>query len=646
MDVMNEENEKIEKTKHMILGKILFSISGFSFFMMLTTGTLVSVMKSAFLGILLTAFLCVSKKGAKLCNLKIKPVYWILGAGVAASGGINFYSSWFTWGASAKVAAISKLLHLDADVILLILTVTGVLLAMPLLSSVFSCLVESAGSCIREHIKTDATSLKGKSLSARKSFFALLGIYLLGIIAILRANFYYIDDLGRACEGYKGWGNYSRLLSNFFSTAVHMDNYLTDVSPLPQLLAVAIMAAAGILLLVILYEHTRFTLWELLALVPLCLNPYFLECLSFKYDAPYMALSVFAGIFPLLYRKRSAASYMTATVLGTLVMCTTYQASSGIYPMLVVLLTLLMWRQKVALRKIGGFCIQSLMGYGIGILIFKLFIMIPQDSYVSNSLPDLKKFFPNTFENLAHYYSLVCTDFKWWWLVLIVLIAAAFIGVMSHSSQQSCIKCSLAAILTLLLMGLLCFGLYPVLEKPHFLPRTMYGFGIFITLLMVTVVKETASGVFRAPIMLLSWTFFVFAFTYGNALDVQKEYSDFRITQVIEDLNDMKLFTKGQPVMVQITGNAGYAPSIRNMPQNYQILNRLLSMENCFGETDLWGKKLDAAGTYRFYNWYNLKNVVQDEDVDLRTYQLPVLEEHMYHTIRGRDSYILIELKE
>ena len=62
-------------------------------------------------------------------------------------------------------------------------------------------------------------------------------VYFIGIIAIIRANFYYIDDLGRSVEGYRGWENFSRYLSNFFSLFIHGGFYLTDISPLPQIIA-------------------------------------------------------------------------------------------------------------------------------------------------------------------------------------------------------------------------------------------------------------------------------------------------------------------------------------------------------------------------------------------------------------------------
>lgn len=80
-----------------------------------------------------------------------------------------------------------------------------------------------------------------------KSFVVLLIIYVVGISAILRANFNYFDDMGRVAEGYRGWDNFGRYISYYLSILIHADNYLTDISPLPQLIAVAIMALAGVI---------------------------------------------------------------------------------------------------------------------------------------------------------------------------------------------------------------------------------------------------------------------------------------------------------------------------------------------------------------------------------------------------------------
>lgn len=126
------------------------------------------------------------------------------------------------------------------------------------------------------------------------------GLYILGISAILRANFYYVDDIMRAYDGSMGWDAFSRYLSNFVSFFLHADSFLTDISPLPQLLACVLLGAASVTVLYVITGRMRFSVWEYAAVLPLGLSPYMLECLSFKYDAPYMAISILASVAPLL----------------------------------------------------------------------------------------------------------------------------------------------------------------------------------------------------------------------------------------------------------------------------------------------------------------------------------------------------------
>jgi hypothetical protein len=415
-----------------------------------------------------------------------------------------------------------------------------------------------------------------------------------------------------------------------------MDNYLTDISPLTQVITALIMAFSGILLLVIICDRVQFTLIEVLSLISLCLNPYFLECISYKFDSPYMALSILASIFPLIYRNRNTFEYIFISILGTIIMCTTYQASSGVYPMLVILLMIQMWSNREPIKKGLMFCINSIVGYGLGILIFKLLIMIPKEAYVSNSLPSIKEFIPNLVGNLIHYYKLVITDFKIWWLLIVLLVIIGFLYTMVQQSKQKKISSIIMTIIALTVMLLLCFGMYPALEAPLFDTRAMYGFGILITLLGVCTVKNSKQIFFTVPILMLSWTFFVFAFTYGNALSVQEEYTEFRISQVINDLNDLEILQNDKEIVVQIEGDIGQSPILEAMPQDYQMLNRLIPSTFCGNWK--WGKR-------KFFNYYGLKNIVEDTEIDLTTYNLPILEDHMYHTIYGNDSYILIELK-
>ena len=83
----------------------------------------------------------------------------------------------------------------------------------------------------------------------RTSLLVLSLLLLLSISSILRANFKYVDDIGRTVNGYRGWSNFSRYLSSFLSIFLHGDAYLTDISPFPQILAIFIMTIASVILL-------------------------------------------------------------------------------------------------------------------------------------------------------------------------------------------------------------------------------------------------------------------------------------------------------------------------------------------------------------------------------------------------------------
>ena len=87
----------------------------------------------------------------------------------------------------------------------------------------------------------------------------LSAIYLLGIFALLRANVYYIDDIARANAGYTEWEQYSRHIMVLSAYFLHADTYLTDISPLPQLLAAVFMAMAGTVSIYAITEKKNFS---------------------------------------------------------------------------------------------------------------------------------------------------------------------------------------------------------------------------------------------------------------------------------------------------------------------------------------------------------------------------------------------------
>jgi len=471
-----------------------------------------------------------------------------------------------------------------------------------------------------------------------KSVCILSFIYFLGISAILRANFNYIDDMGRVFGGYREWGAFSRYLSDFLSVFIHADSYLTDISPLPQLIAVVILAISSVIVLYVITEKTKFTFWEFSAVIPLGLSPYFLECISYKFDSPYMAISVLASVFPLLFYKRKSIIYMMSSVLGIMLVCTTYQAATGIFPMLVVLVALIMWSKKDSIREILNFILISLAGYIIGLVIFKLFIMQSVETYVSNMICPIDRIVPDTVFHLKKYFWHIKRDFKNEWLILIALICVFFIYNGVKKSKRNKIISFFVVSLSMFTMAVLSFGIYPVLSSPLYEPRAMYGFGAFVAFIAVFVTSSEKIYPAKVISLALSWMFFVFALTYGNALFVQKTYTDFRITETINDLKDLDVFTNDEQKTVQISGTIGLAPAIKNIPQDYLMLRQLIPVT--YGNSEWYWAR------YGFEYYYGLKNMKWNDKIDLTSYDLPILKETIYHTIKGNEDCILIELKE
>lgn len=474
-----------------------------------------------------------------------------------------------------------------------------------------------------------------KEFDTKKAFLILLGIYCVALLPIIRADYNYIDDMGRVAYGYTGWeAPFSRYLSSFLSHFLHAGEFLSDISPLPQLLAAVVMAVSNILVLYILTEKRNYTIWEMIAVLPMGLSPYFLQCFSYKYDAPYMALSVLVSILPILFVNRKSWIYCVASALCTVAMCTTYQAASGIFPMLVVVLSFHAWNKQEKLQNIGGFIFKSALGYIIGMLTFRLLLMESAATYVSNRTASFK----DIIRHYVIYFKLVYTDLKKIWLFLILLLCILFIARTVLESKQKKIFALVLGCSAILVMVMLAWGAYPVLADPLTAPRAMYGFGVFVSFVGLGCItgKGKKQYVSKVVSLTLSWCFLIFALTYGNSLAVQEEYVNSRLQVIVNDLNELEIMKTDTPKLLQIKGNVGLSPIIKRKPQNNKILNRMIPITLI--ENDYWGD-------YKLRNYYGIPGLKRDKTVDLMVMDLPKVKDTMYHNIYADKEHLLIEIK-
>lgn len=470
------------------------------------------------------------------------------------------------------------------------------------------------------------------ALEYKKQFLILLSVYLLAFSAIIRANYSYVDDMGRAYAGYHGWLDWSRWTTEILATFVHAQWHLTDISPLPQILACIIMAAGGILLLHIFKKNCRVGFWNITAAALTGLAPFFLGIIVYKFDSPYMALSFLASVFPFLFYKKSQKSFILTSVFCLIIMCTTYQASSGIYPLIALFLVMEDLKSGISIKKSLPFIGVSASCYFISLGIFWFLLMRPNGVSVTSPI----MLIPHMVSRYIEYYKIICYDFTLPWVLLVFAIVMIFLYLVCKTASASKISALFLGILTVLIGSALCFGAYLFISEDANDTRCMYGFNVLLTLMAVYISYHAKYWITKTVYTALTWCFLVFSLTFGNALALQQEYLDYRITLVANDLSHLDFMRTAEMKNIRIEGNIGPAPAIKNMSETYHFLEK--EIFSGFSE-GFWG-------AYYFYHYFNIPNIEVISDGEGDEYQnLPLINDTMYHTIRGDGHSVLITLK-
>lgn len=541
----------------------------------------------------------------------------------------------YSWGTDWAMTMLAERMQLTTLALVVPIALLGCALAAPFL------LYAVADICgyVQEHCGTqwEAVRASCENWSLRKSVLVLSAIFAAALLPLFRANIPYNDDIWRIHTGITGWADpLARYLSEFLSHYLFCGAYTTDLSPVSQMLALAVVALSGVLAIRI-FKGKAVSLWDLLAMVPLCLNPYFLSCLSYKFDAPYMALSVLASVVPLLFSGKSRGVYCLSVFFGMLAVCMTYQAASGIFPIAVLLLAFQRWcRKEEPGKQTLQFVAYSAAAYLAAYGIYAKFLMNRVETYVDNGIATPA----GILENYRSYIQLVFSDFNAEWLLVIAALVLWYgITAVLVSKQRKWLTACVGAG-TVVLAALLSFGLYPALKQP--LMMRMYGVGAFVAFLSI---GNMGVGEQRLPTraltVILAWMMVAFSLTYGNAAAEQQDYENFRREEILCDLADLPEFYQntGEPLQVQLVGSAGYAPALLGKLEKYPGLSRLLPVH--FEGGRYWG-------IYKFSQSYGIQRtayVSMDALSGETCTDWPLLHESFYHAIYYRDGVFAIVIK-
>lgn len=463
-------------------------------------------------------------------------------------------------------------------------------------------------------------------------------VYFIALIPLIRANINYNDDLGRVRYGYRDFG-FGRYVSNFLSIILHGSRSLSDISPFTTILAILIMSISSVVILKILIKDKKIRWYHIVAALPIGINPYFLQCYAFKFDAPYMALSVLLSVLPFVFYNKinKKVGFIIATAICTFLMAASYQASAGIFPMITVIIILTMLNEKKDKVEIFKFLSKSIIGYILGLICFKLSMPPATEYYLDPGMLSLNDLIPKSIANYKEFYTTVYVDMKLRWLIYIAIIVGAFtVSQILQSKQKKHISIC-CVLISLVLLFLMAFGAYPFLKNPIFSPRAMYGFMILISLLSIKSVDYKNNFIAKVSAICLAYAFLTTSLIFGNAINEQNEYNHFRINLLINDLNNLDVNNK-EPLKIDLEGNAGNSLKVDDLITKLPILNKLLP--STLGDNKvLW--QVYEIGTYydipnvEFNIW--TKNKISKKDMKL-------VKKTRYHSIYQKDNYVLIKI--
>ena len=451
-------------------------------------------------------------------------------------------------------------------------------------------------------------------------FAALFLIYLAGLFSILRANRLYLDDLGRALYGYAEWIEAARPLTELLSYIFYLGPTTVDASPLSQVLAAALLALSSL----VLFDAVRARpSWgALLCTVPVGLSPYQLENLSYRFDAPWMAMAILLALLPWSFYRAGIRFFFFFSTICIFASLSLYQPAIGAYLAVAVYRLLVDVSSHKRLSSVGKRALRLGLPFLCGAGVYAVqasfwFSNSQYGEYVSqhSSLPDMGELPRRMAGNIAHYLSLLVRDWRGngiGMLLGVIIVAFAVLLIARQirnlrttrnsparavsSAGESCTPtsggCSAGSFrlvagfrIVLLLLLLFCllltpFGIQFVLDNPVWPPRTFQGFGVMASLMLLYVhaaaVKNFVRRIFFVLQVFFTLQLLIFAQVYGNLLDAQGQWEMSRIGLLAADLN--RFIQETGSSKVDFIGSVGLSPLVRKPAAKYPLLERLVAV--------------------------------------------------------------------
>ncbi|MCK0744007.1 glucosyltransferase domain-containing protein [Chromohalobacter nigrandesensis] len=471
---------------------------------------------------------------------------------------------------------------------------------------------------------------------------AFIGL-VLATYPIVAADRPYLDDIWRSMHGDPGWTSNARPLADAVMLMLNLGTRVVELAPLPLWLGLAGVATMLVALRQTFVQFSDGYAWPAMAL--LVLQPFFLQNLSYQFDALPMALAVScAGLAFAIGMRSSPKKGFMLSVIGLFVSLCFYQAAVSVYFVLLAfhaLLSLathgtLQWRRHVGLLAAGA---VTLLGY-------KLISpwWLAGDYSLSHSQMAAPATLPmHIFDNTLtfwRYAARTLSGAPWWGLSATALFAliGLILGTLRPTQAKRALSLPwrlLCMLIIVLLLPLGALGIMAALEDPLWRPRTFIGFGalcagsLFCAVSICERYGWRRLGMSMLVIVLGGAT--VIAYAYGNAQSSQKAFEESVSRQLVDDLRRFE--ANGPLVVFGILPLSNSADnSVHAFPVLKELLGRYLDNGYWWGYQNLY--RLGLPQRYEF----NGDQALRDDFANHCTTLEPLLERGWYTLYQWQDA--------
>lgn len=421
------------------------------------------------------------------------------------------------------------------------------------------------------------------SISDRNLRLAILVAFIFSlayIYPVISADRFYIDDMGRSLDGYLGWGQDGRPLTDMIMTYLSFGFPIVDLSPLNQIFAVIAMSGTVVLYISKYTENVK-PLTLGLASSLFIIQPFLLENLSYKFDSLPMALSAILLAIPFFLSRRMVITFIISIICITSSLAL-YQASIGIFIILSIANVVFSTRNKTIddIKDTASRALQLIIGYSIySLIVVKYFVTGTYASVHASMITESTDVIQTLLTNSGRifgYFSQAIEPYNYFFIsvFLMAIVFSIFkeVGLQLRAHGYTNYFKIAVTIASPFIVFLFSFLHLLILENPVFSARVFISLSGTMLFFGVLFLRNLGRMLSVVLISVLLFAGLINAYAYGNAVKAQKKIDDLISASIYQDVNSNgKVFSS-----VSVYGTMPIARQRTNLEHRFPALARMV----------------------------------------------------------------------